>query len=166
MDEIIKYLIEIITWNIIYWLIVILFLLFFVKIPQAFYLTRKLLKKSRPVIGSWFMVKHYADKYIQIWYNLYWAPKSEDEKSFFSQVSLKEWFKNKLLNKYLLDNKLIYLDNHDSRYKAIKNIRNRIIVFLIKFWFIYIIGDHKNHYNHSKQQLKTQINWEKSRNIY
>jgi len=144
--------------NIIWIILVFIVILIIIKIPQSFYISYKLLKWNR-----WVMWKttfyHKADIFlVNCWYNLYGIPKVELQKRYFSPIQLREInFTYDFIVKEFLKYKLIELDTHDNRYKAIRNLRNKIIIFLLKNYLIYIVWDEKSHYLHLKQQLSNHL---------
>lgn len=145
--------------NIIWIILVFIVILIIVRIPQAFYISHKLLKWNRWVMWNTTFY-HKADIFLETcWYNLYWIPKVDLNKKYFSRIQLREInFNYDFIVKEFLKYKLVELDTHDNRYKAIRNLRNRIIVFLLKTYLIYIVWDQRSYYLHLKQQLNNHLN--------
>jgi len=137
------------------WLILTVILAAIISFGKAPLIARKLLKGNRGVIGNG-LGKHFADRYIDIWYkrNLRYI-----KGCFYVGAGNAMLYPNKsrhyqeLIDRKLETFKLINIKNND-RIEAIVNLRNRIIVFIIQNYLIHFIGDDKSYYKTLKAERK------------
>jgi hypothetical protein len=151
------FLLNLVFENILWIMLVFIASLISFKIPQAIIISRKLLKWNRSVMwsGLW---EHKADIFISTWYTLYWISSWDLNKNYFSPTSHKNLPRTyRLYVDEFLELKLIECDPHDKRYRVIRNIRNKIILFILKDYLVHRIWDQKSHYIHLKQQLKNHL---------
>jgi hypothetical protein len=112
-----------------------------------------LLKGNRPTLGNGFG-KHFADRYIDIWF----APKKKP-KSYIKGVLYKGFIGgaiNSRHNQFVIDDslkelKLVKIEN-EKVVLPIRNIRNKIIVETCIFYLTRITGDQKLSYKYKRKQ--------------
>jgi hypothetical protein len=139
------------------WIILVLIIWFIIKNYQAFFISYKLLKWNRWVM--WNEVWTYkADIFLhEFWYKFNWLSKTELDKFYFSHITWKNInLRYELIVKDYIKYNLIELDIHNNKYKSIRNLRNKIIAFIIRNYLIYIVWDKKSHYFHLKHQLNNK----------
>lgn len=154
-DVIFDYLQNIIIDNFVWFILLFIVWLIFLKIPQSIYISYKLLKWNRWVMWNVIWTNK-ADIYLQnFWYNHNWLSKTDLNKYYFSPIIQKSLnLRYELIINDYIKYKLIELDIHDNKYKSIRNLKNKIIVFIIQNYLIYIIWDKKSYYLSLKSQLE------------
>lgn len=129
------------------WLILTVILAAVVSLGRAPIISIKLLKGNRGVIGNG-LGKHFADRYIDIWYgkNL-----TYNRGSFYQGAANTTLYPNKsrhyqeVIDRELEALKLINIRSN-NKVKAIVNFRNKIVVFIVQWYLIHFIGDDEAYY--------------------
>ena len=153
IDDVLNFIVQ----NII-WLILTVILAAIVSFGKAPIIARKLLKGNRGVIGNG-LGKHFADRYIDIWYK---RNIKYDKGIFYQGAANAMLYPNKsrhyqeVIDRELETLKLINIRSND-RLEAIVNLRNKIIVFIIQWYLIHFIGDDKAYYKTLKAEKKKMI---------
>ncbi|MFA6808755.1 MAG: hypothetical protein WCR27_07165 [Eubacteriales bacterium] len=140
------------------WLILTVILAVIVSFIKAPIIARKLLIGNRGVIGNG-LGKHFADRYIDIWYK---RNIKHDRGSFYQGAANAMLSPNKsrhyqeLIDRELETLKLINIRSND-RVEAKVNLRNKIIVFIVQWYLIHFIGDDKAYYKTLKAEKRKMI---------
>lgn len=124
----------------------------FWKVPK---IVRQLLKENRAVIGNG-LGKHYADRFIEIWY----GKNSKYIKGRFyvgaSNAMLspnKSQHYQEVIDRELVKLKLAIIENNDEVI-PIRSLRNKIIRFIVQGYLVHCIGDDKNYYKSLRAGMK------------
>lgn len=136
------------------WLIVTVIIVALVSFCKAPIIAKKLLKGNRGVIGN-NLGKHFADRYIDIWYR----KNLKYEKGCFyvgeANATLypnKSRYYQEAIDRELEKLKLIIISN--DKVEAIENLKNKIIAIIIQWYLIHYIGDDKAYYKALKAKRK------------
>ncbi len=137
------------------WFIITILLAAIVSFGKAPIIARKLLKGNRGVIGNG-LGKHFADRYIDVWYR---RDLEFIKGRFYVGAANAMLSPNKsrhhqdVIDRELEKLKLINIRSND-KVEAIVNLRNRIIIFIIQWYLIHFIGDDKAYYKTLKAERK------------
>lgn len=137
------------------WFMITILIAAIISFGKAPIIARKLLKGNRGVIGNG-LGKHFADRYIDIWYkrNLKYVKGCFYEGAANAMLSPnKSRYWQEVIDRELEKLKLINIRSND-RVEAIENLRNRIIIFIIQWYLIHFIGDDRNYYKTLKAERK------------
>jgi hypothetical protein len=136
-------------WEIIWFLLGLIFS-FLIKIPQALWISHKILKQNRPWLGGGH-AKRNADIFIYIWYK----ESETTRRTKQSHIGLMENPPQITLDfgiiaeKELQPMKLVIIDK-DKKIKPIKNLRNKLVIFFTIFWLVLFCGDKLKYYKDLK----------------
>jgi hypothetical protein len=126
-----------------------------VAVIRAIYVSIKLLSQNRDTLGGNGWGKHFADRFIDMWYSSDKYPL----RSFGGEMYKFPNATNSRYNADVIDNELKKLglverDNstYDSIFKPIKNWKNKIILCIIEFWLVNISGDNARYYEELKKR--------------
>jgi len=152
--DLIQWLLENILWEFIF----IPFALFIFYFFWSLKLSIFLLKNNRLGLGTGAR-KYLADRFIKIWYAKDGQlPYLEDKNRYSPQSGfLYAYFYNGVAEKILKEKKLVKIEviadknTNKQIVKPIKNIRNRLILWIIKFYLIHFMFDGKKYYRDIKK---------------
>lgn len=126
-------------------------------IIRAIRISRKLLSQNRDTQGGNGWGKHFADRFIDVWYSTDKNPLRQFGNEMYR-------FPNATNSRYILNavdaelNKLglVERDNstYDSVFKPIRSWKNKIVLIFVEFWLIKISGDNPRYYKELKNRLK------------
>lgn len=140
------------------WLILTAALAVIVSFMKAPIIARRLLIGNRGAIGNG-LGKHFADRYIDIWYkrNIKYDRGSSYQGAANSMLSPnKSRHYQEVIDRELETLKLINIKSNDS-VEAIVTLRNKIIVFIVQWYLIHFIGDDKAYYKILKAEKRKMI---------
>jgi hypothetical protein len=138
------------------WEVLGLFLIAFLSLFKIFWISIKLLNQNRDTRGNaW--GQHFADRFIDIWYSTDENPlQNFNKSSYVFPNTINSRYYLKVIDKKLEEWKLIegYDSKRDNAFKPIRSFRNKIIIYCIEIWLIYIVGDNKNFYKNLEERIK------------
>jgi hypothetical protein len=141
-------------WDEIIWSIFIASISFLIKIPQAIYMAHKVLKKNRASLGNGSGGRQ-ADIFIHSWHRKMDYEKKIEQNDILINSDGKtcriltagrmaEYSLKKLGLVRIIEEKGM------KKVQAIKNLRNRIVFYLIISWLILFCGDRISYYRNLK----------------
>ncbi len=119
---------------------------------KSFKISRFLLKRNRFSRGNGFGL-HFADRFIDIYYSSKFSPITYGVINNAISSSKDYWVVAKAMDDKLMELNLAE-KNENGTMKVIKSLQNKIIIFLIKLYLIYIFGDKKEYYRNLNEEYK------------
>ncbi|MFA6973106.1 MAG: hypothetical protein WC238_00005 [Parcubacteria group bacterium] len=125
-------------------------------ISSAFFISIKLLRQNRDTRGGNGWGKHFADRFIDVWYSKEKTPlrQSTEMYKMNNNPNSRHWIKfidEELQKKGLID---LLTTSDGNIVKPVRNWKNRIVIFLIESWMVYVVGDNRQYYKNLKQELR------------
>jgi hypothetical protein len=143
-----------IIWEVVQYLLIFVCLKILWDLFNAFIISRKILSKNRITKGYGYGKKR-ADVFIELWYS---------DKNFDSMIS--ECFSTGATQGHsntkignIVENELfpiklaeVFEINDIRKVRAIKNFRNLLVFYIVRFYLIHFIGDNPKYYRDLKRQ--------------
>lgn len=137
------------------WELLIAFLVVFLSLFKVILISWKLLSQNRDTRGGNGWGKHFADRFIDVWYSKEKEPLRQSTEMYRMNNNPNSRYWIKYIDEQLQNWGLISLltTSDGNIVKPIRSWRNRIILFISEFWLINIIGDNRNFYKELKRML-------------
>lgn len=125
---------------------------------RAIQISRKILKDNRDTRGGNGWGKYSADRFIDIWYSNPKTPLNHEIGRFyykaFNNPNSRHWMD--VIDRQLVGFGLIEIFDVYGRkaVKPIKNWRNSLIAYFVKFYLTHFIGDSPQYYRELEEQSK------------
>ncbi len=141
MPENIESVINWILGNIIWSILILMIFSVIPSVIKIFQISKFLLKENRPTISN-YLGKHFADRFIDIWKSSKNGMPTGEKVNYLRIFNLRHSVK--CIDKEIEDRKIVVIK--EGYVFPIKNIRNTVIIKILKFWLINIIGENKELY--------------------
>jgi hypothetical protein len=142
--------------NILWEVLLLVILVFIPSVIKIIRFSRKILSQNRDTRGGNGWGIHYADRFIDVWYSEEKTPlrQSTEMYKMNNNPNSRHWIK--FIDEQLQKWGLVKLStNADGNIvKPIRNWKNRIILFIVETWLVYVAGDNKNFYKELKKRMK------------
>src|SRR3989344_2634410 len=145
-------------WEILVLFFVIVFLKFLPGFIQAIKISKKILKNNRDTRGnSW--GKYSADRFIDVWYSSPKIPLRHERGRFyyktFNNPNSRHWMD--VIDDELVQYVSIEIFNSPRGYEAVRPVktwRNALIVRLVRWYLIKFVGDNPQYYKDLEEQSR------------
>ena len=141
-------------WEIV-WFIGIAVFSSLLKIPQAAYISHKILKHNRASLGGG-SGERKADVFIHLWYSTYFSNKEIQQYDIYINSSGKTC-KNLTIGSIAVNflNNLKLTEVNNGQVRSIKNLRNRLVYYFCVVWLVLFCGDTMSYYKTIKMSDNT-----------
>lgn len=158
--NLIDWIISNLAWDVFIIIFTIIFWKFLPGVFRAISISRTILKDNRNTRGNGWG-KYSADRFIDIWYSNPKIPLNYEIGKFyyktFNNPNSRHWMD--VIDGQLVDLELIDIFNYKNSkaVKPIKNWRNSLIAYFVKFYLVNFIGDNPQYYRDLEEQAQGKL---------